>query len=97
MILSSGTPQILSNPSIQWGFAGFCLALLAFVFWLVKTRTVSGKDLTTVISEHTSAVREQTRLLTELLQLNRKIHNRLLARPCLLPKNGDDKFDEGGP
>lgn len=44
------------SPIFQYGFAGFAAALLAIVFWQMRSMFLHMKDVTNVIAENTRAI-----------------------------------------
>jgi len=73
----------LLSPYIQYGFAGFCFVLLGIIVWLIRNLLQVLKANNDVISENTGAIRELAKTVTEMALLQRNIHDRLLARPCI--------------
>ncbi|MCE5306371.1 MAG: hypothetical protein LLG20_01895 [Acidobacteriales bacterium] len=74
---------------IQGGFAGMCAVLLGLLFWMIKTLIALIREHNTVLQAHTIVMSEIDKRSGELLQLNRQVHDRLLARPCLMKKTDD--------
>jgi F0F1-type ATP synthase membrane subunit b/b' len=77
-------PDMLMEPTLQWGFAGFCLLLLGVVVWLIKQLLRALDKNQDVINKNTQAVQEVTNLSRENRELQIEVKDKLLSRPCLL-------------
>jgi len=75
--------EIMSQPAVQYGFAGFAAALLAFVWWLVRHIIRLLNRTNQIIANNTEAIRSVDTRTGEELKLLRAIHDKLLARPCI--------------
>lgn len=85
--------EIVSNPLIQWGFAGFSMALLAFAYWLVKVQIANGKTdrqiaerSATVIEGNNKALEKLAEKFEAETETSARLREELLRRPCLLNK-----------
>jgi hypothetical protein len=74
-----------SDPVIQYGFAGACAVLLAFLFWLIRRLLELLEECAGVIAANTDAVESLTTVQQEALGRQNDLRDRLLARPCLRP------------
>ena len=81
--------SFVTQPIVQYAFAGFCAVLTGIIVWLIKELLKVIRDCNRVIAANTkmigdnsTAVREQSLLIVDNLKLNRRIHNRLLALRC---------------
>ena len=97
------------KPLAELGFAGFCIALLAFIIWVTKqgiemfkgrmkardaqdaAALASNAEQTKALVDNTTATKDLGSDMKELrgeikdtLRLNRKIHDKLLQRPCMI-------------
>ena len=77
------TTQILSNPVIQYGFAGLCLILLGFLAWLVKRLLGVLEQTTAVIKDNTQIIGTLKEESDEVRTILGDVRDRLLARPCI--------------
>jgi len=68
---------------VQFGFAGFCAALLGVLVWLVRQLLQLQRDSSDVIARNTEAVHDLLTLVSDSVRLLREVHNKLLARPCI--------------
>ena len=76
----------ITEPLIQYGFLGFSAVLLGLVIWMIK-KLLSVLDANTrVIEANTAAIRDLTRMTSDLLNLNRSLHDKLISRPCIAHK-----------
>jgi uncharacterized BrkB/YihY/UPF0761 family membrane protein len=74
----------LMSPVAQYGFAGMCVILMVFVFWLVRKVFQVLAEVTSVIQANTNAITELTKLSGHDHDLLRSVHDKLLERPCLV-------------
>ena len=75
---------------VQFGFAGLCVVLLCILIWALRRQFDQAEKLTEVIKENTQgfivlheATIAHVAVTNELLRLDRQIHDKLLARPCI--------------
>ncbi len=78
--------EILLNPVIQYGFAGFCLLLLGIIVWLMRQLLAVLKQTNQIIAANTDVIERVDSRTGELLTLNRSLHDKLIARPCIAVK-----------
>ena len=71
------------SPIIQYGFAGFCAVLLGIVVWLIKRLLTVLDETNKIIMKNTDAIAELNSATVDLLLLNRKVHDKLISRPCI--------------
>jgi len=77
------TNELLLQPVIQYGFLGFSVVLLGVVIWLIKRLLAVLEATNRIIAANTEAINDLTALTTDLLALNRSVHDKLLSRPCI--------------
>ena len=82
--------DIWQLPLVQYGFAGLCIILMMFLFWLVKQLIGLLKANQVIIAENTKAFNRLIEksdahldLAKQQLVLQREISNMLLQRPCI--------------
>ena len=82
---------IMTQPIVQWGFAGFAAVLLGLIVWLVRRLLGLLEHTDDVIAANTTAIRALGSRLDaideragESLTVQRDVRDRLLSRPCLL-------------
>ncbi len=76
----------IASPLLQYGFAGFSAVLLGLVIWLIKKLLSVIEANSRVIEENTAAIRDLTVMTSDLLKLNRSLHDKLISRPCIAKK-----------
>ena len=77
------TPDWMVEPIVRYGFMGFSAVLLGLVIWLIS-RLLSVLDANTrVIEANTEAIRNLTGMTSDLLKLNRSLHDKVISRPCI--------------
>jgi cell division protein FtsB len=73
----------LFRPVLQSGFLGFSVVLLGVVIWLIK-RLLSLLDVNNqIIAANTQAINDLRKMTSDLLTLNRSVHDKLLSSPCI--------------
>ena len=79
---------------VQGGFAAFCGVLLVLLAWTIRRLLDELKRANEVIArnteafvQNTQAVQDLTTMSKDLLSLQRKTHDRLISRPCLLERD----------
>lgn len=77
------THELFLQPVIQYGFLGFSVVLLGVVIWLIKRLLAVLEATNRIIAANTEAINDLTALTTDLLALNRSVHDKLLSRPCI--------------
>lgn len=80
--------SILSSPVMQYGFAGFCLILLAINVWLMNKFCLLLSDVTNVLSKNNDLISTINREGNEHKALLINIKDCLLSRPCIHEKGG---------
>ena len=75
--------ELFMQPVIQYGFLGFSVVLLGVVIWLIKRLLAVLEATNRIIAANTEAINDLTALTTDLLALNRSVHDKLLSRPCI--------------
>ena len=75
--------SIIMQPIVQYGFLGFSAVLLGIVVWLIKRLLKVLEGNTRIIAAATEASKEQTRMIADLLSLNRSLHDKIISRPCI--------------
>ena len=74
------------EPIVRYGFMGFSAVLLGLVIWLIRRLLAVLDANTRVIEANTSAIRDLTNMTSDLLKLNRSLHDKLISRPCIAQK-----------
>jgi len=69
-------------PILQWGFAGFALALLAVLVWLVRQLLAVLKASNEIIAGNTVAMHDVSSTSREVKRTQEKIHDQLLQWSC---------------
>ena len=77
------TIDIILSPVINYGFLGFSVVLLAVVIWLIRRLLAVIEANNTIIAENTAATRMLTTTVSELMILNRSLHDKIISRPCI--------------
>lgn len=75
--------EILTEPVIEYGFAGLCAVQLTALIWLVAKLLEILRDTAEVIANNTAALKslkEQEEVSTHLFS---DLRDRILSRPCL--------------
>lgn len=73
----------IAQPVIQYGFLGFSAVLLGVVIWLIRKLLTVLDANTRVIQANTDAIRDLTKMTSDLLRLNRSLHDKVISRPCI--------------
>jgi len=82
--------DLILQPVIQYGFLGFSIVLLCIIVWLIR-RLLAVLDATNrVIDTNTDAIRDLNsttatliNMTSDLLKLNRSLHDKIISRPCI--------------
>ena len=77
------THELFLQPVIQYGFLGFSVVLLGIVIWLIKRLLAVLEATNQIIAANTEAIKEVTTLTSDLLALNRQLHDKIISRPCI--------------
>jgi hypothetical protein len=75
--------NLITQPIVQYGFLGFSAVLLGVVIWLIKRLLIVLDANNRVISANTEAIRDLMNMTSDLLKLNRSVHDKLISRPCI--------------
>ena len=75
--------DLLLQPVIEYGFLGFSAVLLAVVIWLIKQLLIVMKANNTIVAQNTAAMKTLTATVSDLMILNRSLHDKLISRPCI--------------
>lgn len=75
--------DIILSPVVNYGFLGFSAVLLAVVIWLIRRLLTVIEANNTIIAENTAATRMLTATVSELMILNRSLHDKIISRPCI--------------
>ena len=75
--------DIVTQPIVQYGFLGFSAVLLGVVIWLIRRLLGVLEANNRIIAANTEAIRDLPKMTADLLKLNRSVHEKLLARPCI--------------
>ena len=71
------------QPVIQYGFLGFSAVLLGVVIWLIKKLLGVLEANSRVITANTAAIRDLMHMTSDLLKINRSLHDKVISRPCI--------------
>lgn len=71
------------SPIIQYGFAGFCVILLAILFWLIRELLKVLKENNNVIAQNTEAILKVDEHSVNTLNVAIECKDELLKRPCI--------------
>ena len=77
------THELFLQPVVQYGFLGFSVVLLGIVIWLMKRLLAVLEATNQIIAANTEAIKEVTTLTSDLLALNRQLHDKIILRPCI--------------
>jgi hypothetical protein len=75
--------KLFLNPVIQYGFAGLCVLLLAFIFWMTKRLLGVLEKNSEVIVTNTNAIHNVQETMTETKDLTIEVKDILNQRPCI--------------
>ena len=78
-----GTHELFLQPVVQYGFLGFSVVLLGIVIWLIRRLLGVLEATNRIIAANTEAIKDVTALTSELLTLNRQLHDKIISRPCI--------------
>jgi len=81
--------NLVTQPIVQYGFLGFSAVLLGLVIWLIQKLLKALEASSAIIAANTEAIRNLTAQTCDLLKLNRSVHDKLLARPCIARGEGE--------
>lgn len=81
--MAAETAALLTNPLVQWGFAGFSGVLIAVIVWLIGRLLDVIRENNKIIAEHTEIMRELGRTNREQFEIQVSIKDKLLSRPCI--------------
>ena len=70
-------------PLVQYGFIGLSAVLLALVFWLIRKLLAVLESANAIIAANTKAISDLSNMTSDLLKLNRSLHDKLISRPCI--------------
>ena len=71
------------QPVIQYGFLGFSAVLLGVVIWLIKKLLGVLEANNQIITANTEAIRDLTHMTSDLLKIDRSLHDKVISRPCI--------------
>lgn len=71
------------QPVVQYGFLGFSVVLLGVVIWLIRKLLDVLEANNRIIAANTEAIRDLTNTTSDLLNLNRSLHDKIISRPCI--------------
>ena len=75
--------SFLIVPIVQYGFLGFCAVLLGIVVWLIKCLLNVLDATNEIIAANTEAIKDLTCMTSDLVRLNRSLHDKIISRPCI--------------
>jgi len=73
-------------PLTQYGFLGLSAVLLALVFWLIRKLLTVLEAANGIIAANTKAISDLTHMTSDLIKLNRSLHDKIISRPCIAQK-----------
>jgi hypothetical protein len=82
--------ELILLPIVRFGFVGFSAVLLGIIVWLMRRLLGVLERNTEVISHNTDAIRDLATMTTDLLTLSRRLHDKLISRPCIARKRDLD-------
>ncbi len=71
------------QPVVQYGFLGFSMVLLGVVIWLIRKLLDVLEANNQIIAANTEAIRDLTAMTSDLMKLNRSLHDKIISRPCI--------------
>ena len=71
------------EPIVRYGFVGFSAVLLGVVIWLIRKLLEVLEANNKIIAANTEAIRDLTSTTSDLLKLNRSLHDKIISRPCI--------------
>jgi len=75
--------ELVTQPIVQYGFLGFSAVLLGVVIWLIRKLLDVLAANNRIITANTEAIRDLTATTSDLLNLNRSLHDKIISRPCI--------------
>ncbi|HOD83746.1 MAG TPA: hypothetical protein PKG77_20185 [Phycisphaerae bacterium] len=78
--------NFITQPIVQYGFVGFAAVLLGIVVWLIQKLLAVLDANNRIIAANTEAIRDLTGMTSDLLKLNRSLHDKIISRPCIAAK-----------
>jgi hypothetical protein len=75
--------NILTDPIIQYGFAGMCAVLLGIVVWLIQKLLDVIRENNKIIAEHNELISNVNRTLRDSFDVQVTIKDKLNSRPCI--------------
>ncbi len=73
----------IAQPVIQYGFLGFSAVLLGVIIWLIRKLLSVLEANNQIITANTDAILDLTHMTSDLLKLDRSLHDKLISRPCI--------------
>lgn len=77
----------LFSPLLQYGFAGFSMALLVVLVWMIRNLMQVLKDTSRIIDQNSEVIRQVVAGQNGATQEIRFLRDELLKRPCLAKAN----------
>ena len=75
--------QLFMTPVIQFGFAGLCVILLAFLAWLVRRLITLLEKTTTIIKENSNIINTLKEESGEVKEIVVDLKEKIISRPCI--------------
>lgn len=82
--------EVISSPTIQYGFAGLCMVLLGIIVWLIKQLLLVLKENNKIIGKNTEAVTQLIGANKEAKQESENLktsvysmRDKLMQQPCM--------------
>lgn len=75
--------NLITQPIVQYGFLGFSAVLLGVVVWLIQRLLAVLEANNRIIAANTEAIRDLNNMTSDLLKLDRSLHDKIISRPCI--------------
>ena len=75
--------DLVMQPIVQYGFLGFSGVLLGVIVWLIRKLLAVLEATNGIVASNTEAIRDLAAMTSDLLKLNRSLHDKIISRPCI--------------
>ena len=75
--------SILSDPIVNYGFAGFAIVLLGILIWLIREILKMHSKTTEALVASGEANKQAAIQLAEITQVIRALHDKITSRPWI--------------
>ncbi|MBN2584868.1 MAG: hypothetical protein JXL80_17520 [Planctomycetes bacterium] len=75
--------KLVTMPIVQYGFLGFSAVLLCIIIWLIRKLLQSLEANQRIVAANTAAITSMTVMVSDLMELTRSLHDKLISRPCI--------------